>query len=280
MREINTMVIKKSIKKMFIEMNYELENDMRIALENAETNEVSPIGKEVLSQLIKNLEIAKEKQIPICQDTGMAVVFLEIGQEVALKGIPIHEAINEGVKEAYEEGYLRKSVVSDPLIRINTKDNTPAIIHYEIVPGTKVKIYAIAKGFGSENMGKMKMLNPSDGREGVVDFVLNTVMEADSNPCPPIVIGVGLGGTMEKSAILAKKALLRPIGQKNSQEHIQEIEEEILTKVNQLGIGPQGFGGRMTALAVHIETFPTHIAGLPVTVNINCHVSRHRECII
>ncbi len=265
---------------MFIEMNYELGTDVSTALKTAKENEISPLGKEVLENLIQNLEISKEKKIPICQDTGMAVIFIEIGQEVILKDMYIGEAINEGVKEAYEEGYLRKSVVNDPLLRVNTKDNTPAIVHYEMVPGDQVTIKAAAKGFGSENMGQMKMLTPSDGREGVVNFVVDTISKAGSNPCPPIVVGVGMGGTMEKSALLAKKALLRSIESKNANAHIQELEEEILERINALGIGPQGFGGRTTALAVNIESHPTHIAALPVTVNINCHVSRHKECTI
>ncbi|NLK71968.1 MAG: fumarate hydratase [Clostridiales bacterium] len=277
MREVNTLQIKDKIRGMFIAMNYELGEDVIYSLELAKDNESSPLGKEVMNTLLENLSIAEEKQIPICQDTGMAVVFLEIGQEVCLTGVFIEDAVNQGVKEAYEQGYLRKSVVADPLERINTKDNTPAVIHYEIVPGDKVKIIAAAKGFGSENMSKLKMLNPSDGYEGVVSFVVDAVSKAGANPCPPIVIGVGIGGTMEKATILAKKALLRNIGEGNRDEHIRAMEKEILEKVNKLGIGPQGFGGTSTALAVHIEKYPTHIAGLPVAVNINCHVSRHRE---
>ena len=265
---------------MFIEMNYELGNDITACLLEAQKKEASPIGQEFLGDLLKNLTIAKENQIPICQDTGMAVVFLQIGQEVTLTDLFIDDAVNAGVREAYDEGYLRKSVVKDPLERINTKDNTPAVIHYEIVPGDEIKISAMAKGFGSENMGKIKMLNPSDGKEGVVNFVVGAISEAGSNPCPPIIVGVGMGGTMEKSAILAKKALLRPIGEKNSDVRISKIEDEILQKVNSLGIGPQGFGGNSTALAVHIEHYPTHIAGLPVAVNLNCHVARHRECVL
>jgi len=277
MREVNTLQIKDKIREMFIAMNYELGEDVICSLESAKDNESSPLGKDVMDTLLKNLSIAEEKQIPICQDTGMAVVFLEIGQEVYLTGMFIEDAVNQGVREAYEQGYLRKSVVSDPLERINTKDNTPAVIHYEIVPGDKVKIIAAAKGFGSENMSKLKMLNPSDGYEGVVSFVVDAVSVAGANPCPPIVIGVGIGGTMEKAAILAKKALLRNTGEGNKDEHICVMEKEILEKVNKLGIGPQGFGGTSTALAVNIEKYPTHIAGLPVAVNINCHVSRHQE---
>lgn len=280
MREIETSVIKRKIKEMFIDMNYELGIDVQASLVKSKETEESPLGNEVLDNLLENLKIAKEKQIPICQDTGMAVVFVEIGQAVSLKGQWVEDAVNEGVKEAYEEGYLRKSVVSDPLERKNTKDNTPAVIHYQIVPGNQIKIEAVAKGFGSENMGKMKMLKPSDGKEGVIKFVVDTVSNAGANPCPPIIVGVGIGGTMEKSAILAKKALLRELGQKSSDTQTAELEEEIYKKINDLGIGPQGFGGRTTALAVHIEKFPTHIAGLPITVNINCHVARHRECIL
>lgn len=280
MRELNTSEIKGKIKEMFIDMNYELGADVQASLVKSKKTEESPLGNEVLNNLLENLEIAKEKKIPICQDTGMAVVFLEIGQEVLLKGQWIEDAINESVREAYEKGYLRKSVVSDPLERKNTKDNTPAVIHYQIVPGNKVKIEAVAKGFGSENMGKMKMLNPSDGKEGVIQFVVDTISTAGANPCPPIIVGVGIGGTMEKSAILAKKALLRELGQKSTDTQAAELEKEIYEKINDLGIGPQGFGGRTTALAVHIEKFPTHIAGLPITVNINCHVARHRECVL
>lgn len=280
MREISTLQIKEKIKEMFVDMNYELEEEVSCALLNAKAKEESPLGKEVLEKLLQNLEISKDKRIPICQDTGMAVIFIEIGQQVILKDMYIEEAINQGVREAYEEGYLRKSVVKSPLVRENTKDNTPAIIHYEMVEGDKVTIKATAKGFGSENMGQLKMLTPSEGRAGVVNFVVETISKAGSNPCPPIVVGVGMGGTMEKSALLAKKALLRPLEDKNTDPYIQELEVEILEKINALGIGPQGFGGRTTALAVNIESFPTHIAGLPVTVNINCHVSRHRDCIL
>lgn len=280
MREVSTRLIKQKVKKMFIEMNYELGQDVLSALAKAKNKETSSLGKEVLEKLLENLDIAKEKRIPICQDTGMAVIFIEIGQQVKLTDMFIEEAINAGIKEAYEEGYLRKSVVNDPLLRTNTKDNTPSIIHYKIIPGDKVIIKAAAKGFGSENMGQMKMLTPSDGREGVIKFVVEAISKAGSNPCPPIVVGVGVGGTMEKSALLAKEALLRPLGESNSSEYIQELEKEILEKINALGIGPQGFGGRTTALAVNIESYPTHIAGLPVTVNINCHVSRHKECVV
>ena len=280
MRKIDTSIIKDKIKDMFIEMNYALEEDIKKAIQDASINEESNLGKEVLNTLIENLAIAEEKNIPICQDTGMAVVFVEIGQEVLLEGEFIEDAINQGVREAYEEGYLRKSVVKDPLRRENTKDNTPAIIHYEIVKGTKVKITAAAKGFGSENMSKVKMLKPSQGRQGVIDFIVETVEEAGPNPCPPTIIGVGIGGTFEKVTYLAKKALMRTVGENNEDEYIKEMEQEVLKRINELGIGPQGFGGSTTSFAVHIDNYPTHIAGLPVAVNINCHVSRHKEAII
>ncbi len=280
MREVSTLLIKEKIKKMFIEMNHELGNDVEAFLNKTREIEESPIGREVLENLLDNLAIAKEKQIPICQDTGMAVVFLQIGQEVALTDMFIEEAVNQGVREAYQEGYLRKSVVKEPLERVNTKDNTPAVIHYEIVPGNRIKISAMAKGFGSENMGKIKMLNPSDGKEGIVKFVVDTVSDAGPNPCPPVIVGVGVGGTMEKAAILSKKALLRPLGERNPNQTYGEIEKDILGRINASGIGPQGFGGSCTAMAVHMEYYPTHIAGLPVAVNINCHVARHRESVI
>jgi len=280
MRKINTSIIKEKIKDMFIEMNYALEEDIKKAIQDASVNEESKLGKEVLNTLIENLAIAEEKNIPICQDTGMAVVFVEVGQEVLLDGEFIEDAINQGVREAYEEGYLRKSVVKDPLRRENTKDNTPAIIHYEIVKGNKVKITAAAKGFGSENMSKVKMLKPSQGRQGVIDFIVETVEEAGPNPCPPTIIGVGVGGTFEKVTYLAKKALMRTVGENNKDEYIKEMEQEVLKRINELGIGPQGFGGSTTSFAVHIDNYPTHIAGLPVAVNINCHVSRHKEAII
>ncbi len=280
MKEVSTLLIKEQIKKMFIEMNYELGSDVVSCLNETRGKEESLIGKEVLNNLLDNLDIAKEKQIPICQDTGMAVVFLQIGQGVTLTDLYIEEAVNQGVREAYQEGFLRKSVVKDPLERVNTNDNTPAVIHYEIIPGDQVKIFAMAKGFGSENMGRVKMLNPSDGKEGIVKFVVDTVCGAGANPCPPVIVGVGVGGTMEKATILSKKALLRPLGQPNSNSEYSKIEKEMLRRMNALGIGPQGFGGRCTAMAVHIEYYPTHIAGLPVAVNINCHVARHRESVI
>lgn len=280
MREVATTVIKDKVKEMFIKMNYEIGEDVKCAIMVAEKKETSALGKTILSNLLENAELAKDKMIPICQDTGMAVLFVEVGQEVHVTGEFIGDAINQGVREAYDEGYLRKSVVRNPLDRVNTKDNTPAIIYYEMVPGSQIKVTAVAKGFGSENMSKVKMLNPSDGIEGIVDFVRKTVAEAASNPCPPIVVGVGIGGTMDKAALIAKKALVRKIGQKNSNEMAAQLEERLLNTINGLGIGPQGFGGDTTALAVNVDMYPTHIAGLPVAVNINCHVSRHEECII
>lgn len=280
LREIQANAIKEAVRQMFIKMNYEIGDDVKKAIADAMEKESSPLGKNVLSDLLKNSEIAEKRMIPVCQDTGMAVLFVEIGQEVHISGEFIGDAINCGVREAYDEGYLRKSVVKNPLDRINTKDNTPAVIHYEIIPGDRIKITAVAKGFGSENMSRIKMLNPSDGVEGVIDFVAETVAEADSNPCPPIVVGVGIGGTMEKAAMMAKKALARKIGVRSADERTAQLEEKILAKINRLGIGPQGFGGDTTALAVNVEMYPTHIAGLPVAVNINCHAARHEEAII
>ncbi len=242
--------------------------------EGAET-EASPIGRNILNQILENASLAKEKQMPICQDTGMAIVFLTVGQDVNFEGGSVTDAINEGVRQGYEEGFLRKSVVSDPLIRINTGDNTPAVIHYELVSGDQVKIEVSPKGFGSENMSQIHMLKPADGVDGVKEAIIRTVDEAGGNACPPIIVGVGIGGSFEKSAILAKRALLRNLNEHSELDHIREIEEDVLTKVNQLGIGPQGLGGNTTALAIHIETYPTHIAGLPVAVNISCHVTRH-----
>jgi len=277
MRELDVSLIKDRIREMFIKMNYEMSVDMRNAICQAQCREEADTAVSVLGDLLKNAEIALDRQIPMCQDTGMAVVFLYIGQEVSLVGGFVGDAVNQGVREAYEEGYLRKSVVRSPIDRVNTKDNTPAVIHYEIVPGDKIRIVAAAKGFGSENMSRLKMLNPSDGQAGVVNFIIETVKLAGSNPCPPMVVGVGLGGTMEKAAILAKKALTRDVGEASPDPATAELEAMILDKVNELGIGPQGFGGKTTAFAVNIEVFPTHIAGLPVAVNINCHASRHLE---
>lgn len=280
MRELNVKEIVQAVKEMCISANYNLGKDILDAFEKSKEEEESPVGKGIIENLIKNAKIAKENQMPMCQDTGMAVVFVELGQEVSLLGGNITDAINEGVRQGYSEGYLRKSVVGDPLIRNNTGDNTPAIIYYDIVSGDKVKITVAPKGFGSENMSKTKMLKPSDGIKGVEDFVIETVSQAGPNPCPPIVVGVGIGGTLDKATYLAKKSLTRSIGEHNEIEHIKEMEERLLERINNLGIGPQGLGGTTTALAVNIENFPTHIAGLPVAVNLNCHSSRHEERII
>lgn len=275
MRTIHTEEIISNIKEMCIEANHMLTPDMQKALECAVTEEKSPIGQKVLGQLQDNLQIAQEDTIPICQDTGMAVVFLEIGQDVHFEGGSLTDAINEGVRQGYVDGYLRKSVVKDPLIRENTKDNTPAVIHYDLVPGDKVKITVAPKGFGSENMSRIFMLKPADGIEGVKNAILTAVKDAGPNACPPMVVGVGIGGTFEKCALLAKKALTRPVDERSSIPYVKELEEELLATINRLGIGPGGLGGSTTALAVNINTYPTHIAGLPVAVNICCHVNRH-----
>ena len=279
-RNIHTDVIIQNIKEMCIEANHFLSSDMKEALNNSYENEKSELGKKILNQLEENLRIAASEMIPICQDTGMAVFFIEIGQDVHFEGINLEDAINEGVRQGYEEGYLRKSVVGDPLIRENTKDNTPAVIHYSIVPGDKVKITFAPKGFGSENMSRIFMLKPSDGIEGVKEVIFQAVRDAGPNACPPMVIGVGIGGTFEKCAILAKQALTRPINECSTIPYIAEMEKELLKKINQTGIGPGGLGGSTTALAVNINTYPTHIAGLPVAVNICCHVNRHSTRII
>lgn len=274
-RTVNTEDIVKNIKEMCIEANHYLSKDMDKALKDATASEKSGLGKKILNQLQENLKIAAEEMIPICQDTGMAVIFLEIGQDVHFEGMAIEDAVNEGVRQGYTEGYLRKSVVGDPIIRENTKDNTPAVIHYSIVPGDKVIITMAPKGFGSENMSRVFMLKPADGIEGVKNAILTAVKDAGPNACPPMVVGVGIGGTFEKCAILAKKALTRPVGEHSAIPYVRELEEEMLTKINQLGIGPGGLGGTTTALAVNINTYATHIAGLPVAVNICCHVNRH-----
>ena len=275
MRSINTDEIINNIKEMCIEANHYLAPDMLNVLNNARKNEKSPLGSQILEQLDENLKIAAEDMIPICQDTGMAVVFMEIGQDVHIEGENLEDAINEGVRRGYVDGYLRKSVVSDPIIRENTKDNTPAVIHYSIVPGENIKITLAPKGFGSENMSRVFMLKPADGIEGVKDAVITAVKDAGPNACPPMVVGVGIGGTFEKCAILAKKALARPADLSSHIPYVKDMEEELLEKINKLGIGPGGLGGTQTALAVNVETYPTHIAGLPVAVNICCHVNRH-----
>lgn len=279
MRIIKSSEITKVVRDMCIKANIYLGEDVVESLKENKEKENSELGKNILNILIKNCKIAKEKQMPICQDTGMAVFFVSIGQDVHVEGKNISDAINEGVKQGYEDGFLRKSVVT-PIDRKNTQDNTPAIIHYDIVEGDKITIEFAPKGFGSENMSKMKMLKPSDGIKGIQKFIIETVKEAGPNPCPPIVVGVGIGGTIEKCAQIAKKSLLRDIGQHNKDENIKNLEIQILKEINNLGIGPQGLGGNTTALAVNIETFPTHIAGLPVVVNINCHAARHKKAII
>lgn len=280
MRTISTDEIIKNIKEMCIEANYYLSDDMKDKIDHACQVEKSPLGRQILSQLEENMQIAESSQIPICQDTGMAVVFLKIGQDVHIEGMNLEDAVNEGIRQGYVEGYLRKSVVGDPLLRENTKDNTPGIIHYEIVPGENIDITVAPKGFGSENMSQVYMLKPADGIDGVKDAVLDAVKLAGPNACPPVVVGVGIGGTFEKCALLAKKALTRDTSVHNSIPYVKEMEEDLLEKINNLGIGPAGLGGRITALAVNIETYPTHIAGLPVAVNMCCHVNRHKHRVI
>ena len=275
MREISSETITNAIEDMCIKVCHELSPDMKACLYNAYEEETSDIGKKILGQLKENLDIAKEEMIPICQDTGMAVIFLKIGQEVHITGGDITDAVNEGVRRGYTNGFLRKSVVSDPIERINTKDNTPAVIHYEIVPGDKISITLAPKGFGSENMSRVFMLKPADGIEGVKNAILTAVADAGPNACPPMVVGVGIGGTFEKCALMAKEALTRPAGEHSPIGYVKELEEEMLQKINDLNIGPAGLGGRTTAFAVNINTYPTHIAGLPVAVNICCHVNRH-----
>ena len=279
-RTVNTEDIVKNIKEMCIEANHYLSKDMDKALKDATASEKSELGKKILNQLQENLKIADEEMIPICQDTGMAVIFLEVGQDVHFEGMAIEDAVNEGVRQGYTEGYLRKSVVGDPIIRENTKDNTPAVIHYSIVPGDKVIITMAPKGFGSENMSQIRMFKPSAGLQGIKDFILEVVETAGPNPCPPMVVGVGIGGTFDKAALLAKKALMRPVDSENLDPFYADLEKEMLEKVNKLGIGPQGFGGKTTAIGLNIETLPTHIAGMPCAVNINCHVTRHKTEVI
>ncbi len=279
-RTIHTDEIINHIKEMCIEANIELSKDVKNAIEMATKTEVSPLGKQILEQLEENMKIAKEEKIPICQDTGMAIVFIKLGQDVHVEGMNLTDAINEGIRQGYREGYLRKSVVKDPLLRENTKDNTPGIVHFDIVPGKNIEIMIAPKGFGSENMSRIYMLKPADGIEGVKNAVLETVKLAGPNACPPIVVGVGIGGSFEKAAILSKKALTRDLNLGSQIPHIKQLEEELLKKINCMGIGPAGLGGRITALAVNIETYPTHIAGLPVAINICCHVNRHIRRIL
>lgn len=280
MKTINVNEIIKTVKELSIEANYYLPNDLKEAIEKAEKNEKWPIANNILNKILENSQIASAEKMPICQDTGMACVFIDIGQDVHITGGSLEEAINEGVRQGYAEGFLRKSVVKDPIHRVNTNDNTPALIYYNMVPGDKVKITVAPKGFGSENMSRIAMLKPSDGLEGVKNFVLETVRMAGPNPCPPIVIGIGIGGSFDKAAYLAKKALIRPVNENNTDEFYGNLEKELLEEVNKIGIGPQGFGGKTTALALNIETYPTHIAGLPVAVNINCHATRHKERVL
>lgn len=279
-RSIDVNLVSEQIKEMCIEANYYLSKDMNAALKKAEENEKSDLGKKILSQLQENLKVADEESIPICQDTGMAVIFMEIGQDVHFENGNLEESVNEGVRRGYEEGYLRKSVVKDPIFRENTKDNTPAVIHYSIVPGDKVKITFAPKGFGSENMSRIFMLKPADGIEGVKNAILTSVSDAGPNACPPMVIGVGVGGDFEKAALMSKHALTRSVEERSPIPYVQKLEEEMLEKINALGIGPGGLGGNATALAVNINTYPTHIAGLPVAVNICCHVNRHAVRIL
>ena len=280
MREVSTEEITKNIKEMCIEANYTLSDDVKNKIINSAAVEESEIGKKILNQLEENMNIADSDNIPICQDTGMAVIFIKIGQDVHITGGNLEDAINQGVREGYIEGYLRKSVVKDPIIRENTKDNTPAVIHYEIIPGDKIEITVAPKGFGSENMSRVCMLKPADGIEGVKNAVIETVKLAGPNACPPVVVGVGVGGTFEKCALLAKKALTRDIDSENSIEYVAELEKELLNEINKLNIGPGGLGGNVTALGVNIETYPTHIPGLPVAVNMCCHVNRHKKRVI
>ncbi len=280
MRNIHTDLLISNIKEMCIEANLELAEDVSSKIVYAAENEETVLGKKILDQLVTNMKIASDEKIPICQDTGMAVVFLEIGQDVHIEGLPLEKAVNEGVRRGYTEGFLRKSVVGDPIIRENTKDNTPAVLHTEIVPGEKIRITVAPKGFGSENMSKVYMLKPADGEEGVKNAIIDAVKAAGPNACPPMVVGVGVGGTFEKCALMAKKALLRPLGSHSPLPHIKEMEEELLEKINDLNIGPGGLGGKTTALGINIETYPTHIAGLPVAVNICCHVNRHVTRVI
>ena len=279
MREIHAGEITSTIRRLCIEANTSMEDDMIAALNSALEKEESPVGKDILRQLLENAEIAKSEGIPLCQDTGLAVVFIEMGQDIHIIGGELNKSIHEGVRQGYRNGYLRASSL-DPLIRRNFGDNTPAIIHLEMVPGEKLKLILVPKGFGAENMSKITLLKPYSGVEGIKQFVVQTVEEAGANSCPPVIVGVGIGGTLEKAALIAKKSLLRTIGQRHSDHEIARLEEELLEKINALGIGPQGLGGKVTALDVHIETYPTHIAGLPVAVNLQCNCHRHKEAVL
>ena len=281
MRDIDAKEVTKTVSSLFLEANFNLTDDVLDALKTAQKTEESAAGKEVLRQIINNADLAAKEQIPLCQDCGAAVLFLELGQDAHIIGGDLNEAVNEGVRKAYEIGYLRKSMVRHPFSsRVNTKDNTPAIIHIEIVPGDKLKITAVPKGGGAENMSRLVMLTPSAGRQGIIDNVLKAVDEAGSNPCPPVIVGVGIGGTAEKTLLLAKKALLRKVGEHNTDPEVADLEKELLEKVNKLGIGPMGYGGRTTALAVNVEVFPSHIAGMPLAINLNCHSARHKEAVL
>lgn len=280
MKEIDVAKVIDEVEKMCLKANYFLNPDISSRLEEAKENDPSELSRNILGILLKNADIAAEEHMPMCQDTGMAILFVSLGQEIHITGGALTEAINEGVRRGYEKGYLRKSVVQDPIRRVNTKDNTPAIIHYEVVPGDQLVLELAPKGFGSENMSKLAMLKPSDGMEGVREFVLKTVKEAGPNPCPPIVVGVGIGGSFEKCALLAKKALLRPLNERHPDPYYAELENELLAEINRLGIGPQGFGGQTTALGVNVEVYATHIAGLPVAVNISCHATRHSIAVL
>ena len=281
MRNIEAKEITKTVSHLFQEANLFLPDDVLTSLKQARETEESPVGREVLDRILENSDISAREQIPLCQDTGAAVVLLELGQEVHITGGDLYTAVNEGVRQAYDEGYLRKSMVRQPYsARVNTKDNTPAIIYTDIVPGDKLKITVMPKGGGAENMTRLAMLTPARGRQGIIDFVVNAIDEAGSNPCPPVIVGVGIGGTAERTLMLAKRALLRKVGEPNPDAEVAELEKEILKRINKLGIGPMGYGGRVTALAVHVEVFPAHIASMPVAVNLQCHSARHKEAIL
>ena len=281
MKEVNAQEVTKTVTRLFFDANFYLTDDVLEAIKKALKTEESPVAREILEQIIENARIASTEKIPLCQDCGAAVVFVELGQDVRIVGGELYAAINEGVKKAYNEGYLRKSMVSKPFSdRLNTRDNTPAIIYTDIVPGDKIKLMAVPKGGGAENMSRLGMLTPAAGRQGIIDFVVKTVDDAGSNPCPPVIVGVGIGGTAERTLLLAKKALLRKVGEHNPDPEVAELEKELLERVNALGIGPMGYGGRTTALAVNVEVFPAHIASMPVAVNLNCHSSRHKEAVI